>query len=83
MTRLGPLDALIEQLQRLPGIGSKGAQRLAFHLLRQPRDEVDALLNAVPVVKEQITYCSVCHNITAAPPCYASRPEQPRVGEAL
>lgn len=70
MTRLGPLDALIEQLQRLPGIGSKGAQRLAFHLLRQPRDEVDALLNAVRVVKEQITYCSVCHNITDADPCY-------------
>ncbi len=70
MTRLGPLAVLIEQLQRLPGIGTKGAQRLAFHLLRQPRDEVDALLDAVRVVKEQITYCSVCHNITDADPCY-------------
>ena len=70
MTQLGPLAVLIEQLQRLPGIGAKGAQRLAFHLLRQPRDEVDALLNAVRDVKEQITYCSVCYNITDADPCY-------------
>ena len=70
MNELGPLRALIDQLQRLPGIGAKGAQRLAFHLLRQPRDEVEALLAAVRDVKEQITYCSICHNITDADPCY-------------
>ena len=70
MTRLGPLAALIEQLQRLPGIGAKSAQRLAFHLLRQPRDDVEALLEAIRDVKERITYCSICHNITDVDPCY-------------
>ncbi len=70
MTELGPLQALVDQLQRLPGIGAKGAQRLAFHLLRQPRDDVEALVGAIRHVKEQITYCSVCHNITDADPCY-------------
>ena len=70
MTELGPLQVLVDQLQRLPGIGAKGAQRLAFHLLRQPRDDVEALVEAIRDVKEQITYCSVCHNITDADPCY-------------
>jgi recombination protein RecR len=70
MTELGPLQALVDQLQRLPGIGAKGAQRLAFHLLRQPHDDVEALVGAIRDVKEQITYCSVCHNITDADPCY-------------
>ena len=70
MTRLGPLAAVIEQLQRLPGIGAKSAQRLAFHLLRQPRDDVETLLQAIRDVKMRITYCSVCHNITDVDPCY-------------
>lgn len=70
MTELGPLQAVVDQLQRLPGIGAKGAQRLAFHLLRQSRDDVEALLGAIRDVKEQITYCSVCHNITDTDPCY-------------
>ncbi len=70
MTELGPLQALVDQLQRLPGIGSKGAQRLAFHLLRQPRDDVEALVAAIRDVKERITYCSVCHNITDTDPCH-------------
>ena len=70
MTRLGPLAALIEQLQRLPSIGAKSAQRLAFHLLRQPRDDVEALIEAIREVKTRITYCSVCHNITDVDPCY-------------
>ena len=46
MTEIGPLAVLIERLQRLPGIGAKGAQRLAFYFLRQPRDDVDALLGS-------------------------------------
>ena len=70
MTELGPLQALVDQLQRLPGIGAKGAQRLAFHLLRQPRSDVETLVGAIRDVKEQITYCSVCHNITDVEPCY-------------
>ena len=70
MTEVRPLRELIEQLQRLPGIGAKGAQRLAFHLLRQPRTDVEALIEAIRNVKEQITYCSVCNNITDTDPCY-------------
>lgn len=70
MTEIGPLSRLIDQLQRLPGIGEKGAQRLAFHLLRQPREEVDALLDAVKEVKESISYCSICSNITDTDPCH-------------
>jgi recombination protein RecR len=63
------LVSLIEQLQRLPGIGPKGAQRLAFHILRTPREETDRLADAVREVKERVTYCSVCNNITDADPC--------------
>ena len=64
-----PLIRLIEELQRLPGIGPKGAQRLAFHLLRTPREHTDRLIEAVREVKERVTYCSVCNNITDADPC--------------
>ena len=70
MTEVRPLRELIEQLQRLPGIGAKGAQRLAFHLLRQDRAGVEALIDAIRNFKEQITYCSVCNNITDADPCH-------------
>ena len=79
MTQVGPLVRLVEELQRLPGIGAKGAQRLAFHLLRQPRSDVDALLDAVRDVKEQVTYCSVCSNITDTDPCfYCTDPSRER-----
>src|SRR2546425_8608115 len=64
-----PLVRLIEQLQRLPGIGPKGAQRLAFHLLRTPREDTDRLVEAIRDVKARVTYCSICHNITDADPC--------------
>ena len=64
-----PLSRLVEQLQRLPGIGAKSAQRLAFHILRTPRDESDGLCAAIRDVKEQVTYCSTCNNITAEDPC--------------
>src|SRR5947209_8736725 len=64
-----PLIRLIEQLQRLPGIGPKGAQRLAFHLLKTPREDTERLVEAVRDVKEQVTYCSLCNNITAVDPC--------------
>jgi recombination protein RecR len=68
-----PLLRLIEELQRLPGIGPKGAQRLAFHLLRTPREHTDRLVEAVRDVKERVTYCSVCNNITDADPCVYCR----------
>jgi recombination protein RecR len=64
-----PLIRLIEELQRLPGIGPKGAQRLAFHILRTPREQTDRLADALREVKEQVTYCSICNNITAVDPC--------------
>ncbi len=64
-----PLVRLIEELQRLPGIGPKGAQRLAFYILRTPREQADRLVDAVRDVKERVTYCSVCNNITDADPC--------------
>ena len=70
MTRLDPLARLIEQLQRLPGIGAKSAERLAFHVLKTPREEVDQLRDAIREVKERVTYCSVCSNTTEADPCY-------------
>ena len=64
-----PLARLVEQLQKLPGIGAKGAQRLAFHILKNPRDDAERLCGAIRDVKEQVTYCSICNNITAADPC--------------
>ena len=65
----GPLARLIEELQRLPGIGPKSAQRLAFHILRTPREQADRLVEAVRDVKERVTYCSTCNNITDVDPC--------------
>jgi recombination protein RecR len=64
-----PLVRLVEQLQKLPGIGAKGAQRLAFHILRHPRQDADELCEAIRDVKERVTYCSTCNNITDADPC--------------
>jgi recombination protein RecR len=64
-----PLIRLIEELQRLPGIGPKGAQRLAFHILKTPRETTDRLVDAVRDVKELVTYCSTCNNITDVDPC--------------
>jgi len=70
MARPDPLGKLIEQLQRLPGIGSKSAQRLAFHILKTPREEVERLADAMRDVKDRVTYCSTCSNITDVDPCY-------------
>jgi len=64
-----PLTRLIEELQRLPGIGPKGAQRLAFHVLKTPREQTEQLVEAMRDVKERVTYCSVCNNITDVDPC--------------
>jgi len=64
-----PLARLIEQFQRLPGIGAKGAQRLAFFVLRTPREDADRLCEAIRDVKERVTYCTVCNTITDVDPC--------------
>jgi len=64
-----PIADLVEQLRKLPGIGAKGAQRLAFHILKTPRDDADRLCEAIRGVKDRVTYCSVCNNITDVDPC--------------
>jgi recombination protein RecR len=70
MARPDPLTKLVEQLQRLPGIGAKSAQRLAFHVLKTPREEVDRLADAMREVKDRVTYCTICSNITDVDPCF-------------
>ena len=64
-----PLDRLIERLKKLPGIGGKSAQRLAFFLLGASRDEARALADAILDVKESIRLCSTCFNITDTDTC--------------
>ena len=61
---IAPVARLIEELGRLPGVGRKTAQRLAYHVLRAPADEAQALAAALVAVKEQVAYCSTCCNIT-------------------
>jgi recombination protein RecR len=70
MSRPDPLARLVEQLQQLPGIGAKSAQRLAYHILKTPREEVDRLADAMREVKDRVTYCSVCSTITDIDPCF-------------
>lgn len=69
MAGLDPLAELAAALQRLPGIGARSAQRLSFHVLKAPREEVDRLCAAMQTVKDRVTYCSVCSNITEVDPC--------------
>ena len=64
-----PVARLIDALQRLPGIGPKTAQRLTFYLLKRPADEVRELGDALQAMKEKITYCRVCFNVTDEDPC--------------
>ena len=64
-----PLTRLMEALQTLPGIGGKSAQRLAFHILKAPRDQAEALAAALLDVKERISFCSTCCNIADQDPC--------------
>ena len=70
-----PMARLIEELKKLPGIGSKTAQRLAFHILRSSDDDADALAAAVRDIKAQLRLCSICNNITDVDPCsYCTNP---------
>jgi recombination protein RecR len=71
---------LIEELMRLPGVGEKTAQRLAFHLLKVPKQEAEALALAILAVKEKIHRCSQCYGITEADPCaICSDPKRDRM----
>jgi recombination protein RecR len=66
---------LIEELKKLPGVGTKSAQRFAFHLLRAPDDEAEAMAAALLHMKESLRLCSVCNNITDVDPCaYCASP---------
>ena len=72
-----PLGDLVAALQRLPGIGARSATRLAYHILKTPREEADALCAAILSVKDRVTYCSICSNITAEDPCvYCLSPDR-------
>src|SRR6266496_892053 len=70
-----PMARLIDELKKLPGVGSKSAQRLAFHILRSSEDDAGALATAIHDVKASLRLCSVCNNITDIDPCsYCSSP---------
>jgi recombination protein RecR len=63
------VDNLVAQLTRLPGIGSRTAQRLAFHILQRPKDEALALAQAIADVKERVRFCAECGNLTEEETC--------------
>lgn len=70
-----PMARLIEELKKLPGVGSKSAQRLAFHILRSSDEDAAALANAIRDCKAKLHLCSICNNITDVDPCtYCSNP---------
>ena len=71
-----PIARLIDAFHRLPGIGPKSAQRLAYHILRVPRTEAEALTTAILDVKDRISLCTICTNITEADPCSYCRDER-------
>jgi len=71
-----PIARLIEELNKLPGIGPKSAQRLTYYLLRVPENEVKALADAIRNLKEKLTLCSSCLNITDSDPCAICRNEE-------
>jgi recombination protein RecR len=64
-----PMARLIDELKKLPGVGSKSAQRMAFHILRSSGEDADALSGAIRNLKEKLHLCSVCSNITDVDPC--------------
>lgn len=64
-----PISRLIDEFHKLPGVGPKSAQRLAYHILRIPEKDAAALASAILEVKRRIVFCSVCRNITETDPC--------------
>jgi len=70
-----PMARLIEELKKLPGVGTKSAQRFAFHILRSTDDDAAALAEAVRGLKAALRLCSICNNVTDVDPCaYCSNP---------
>ncbi len=64
-----PVAKLIDEFKRLPGVGHKSAQRLAFYILRRPNEDVEKFIESLREVKEKIVFCSVCNNLTDINPC--------------
>ena len=64
-----PLVRLIEELTKLPGIGAKSAQRLAYHLIKSPIEDSNSLASAIMAIKDKIVLCEICQNITELNPC--------------
>jgi recombination protein RecR len=70
-----PMERLIEQLRKLPGVGTKSAQRFAFHVLRSSESDATALADAILTLKKHLRLCSICNNITDTDPCaYCTSP---------
>ncbi|MDO5495580.1 MAG: recombination mediator RecR [bacterium] len=65
----GALQDLIDELGRLPGVGPKSAQRIAFHVMAAPRDDMERLAGALVAVKQRVNYCETCGNVTESPQC--------------
>ena len=68
-----PIKRLVEELKHLPGVGQKTAVRLAFHLLRQPAEDVERLAQAIAEAKRNLRACSICHNLTDQETCELCR----------
>jgi recombination protein RecR len=68
-----PLARLVEQLQKLPGIGPKTAQRLALHIIKRPESDVQALAQSILDAKQQVGQCSICFHLSAEPTCEICR----------
>jgi len=67
------INKLIQQLNKLPGIGPKSAQRLTYYLLRAPEEQARLLAEAILSVKQKVTLCSICFNVTESDPCLICR----------
>ena len=70
------INHLIQELSKLPGIGPKSAQRITYHLLRSTPEQTGLLSDAIRDVKQKITLCSTCYNVTDINPCSICRNEQ-------
>jgi recombination protein RecR len=66
----GPLQRVMDELKKLPGIGARSAERIAFHLLKAPRDEAAALAEAVLAIKDKIRPCAQCYNLAEGERCH-------------
>lgn len=71
-----PIERLIEELKRIPTIGAKTAQRIAYYLFNRPQEELDRLAAAIKEVKQGIKECSICHNLSPTDPCAYCQDEQ-------